>query len=165
VTDRNELLQNLTQQLAQEETFLRQFHDVLMEEHQTLSERKREQLEGVVQRKQSILDEFQQAVNERMETLKQLGMDEGMDANQVKDFLDDCAKDIPEISQSWENLQQLLASCKEQNTVNGAIIEVSTHNLRVAMSILQGKTENAELYDAKGRTRNGDGSSSSLAKA
>jgi flagella synthesis protein FlgN len=165
VADRKALIQQLSQQLAQEESFLRQFHDVLMEEHETLSQRDREALEEVVQRKQSILDEFQQAVKQRLETLKQLGAGEDMDMDQIQGVIEDCAKDAPEMTECWDNLQQLLATCKEQNAVNGAIIEVSAHHLQVALSILHGDTDSTELYDAKGRTRHGDGSSSSLAKA
>lgn len=164
MTDRSALTQQLSQQLAQEETFLRQFLDVLQKEHEILSERKLDALEEVVKHKQSVLDEFQQAVNERMQTLEQLGLDTAEDAS-VQRCIDECADEIPDIAESWENLQHLLEECKEQNIINGAIIEVSTHSLNVALSILSDRTASTELYDAKGKTRPGDGSGSSLAKA
>jgi flagella synthesis protein FlgN len=164
VADRSTLIQQLSQQLAQEETFLRQFRDVLQEEHELLSERELDKLEDVVKRKQSILDEFQQSVNERMQTLQELGL-ETTDSSDIRLIVEGCADNAPEIAESWENLQQLLDECKEQNTINGAIIEVSTNSLKVALSILSDRTANTELYDAKGNTRPGDGSGSSLAKA
>ena len=164
--ERTALFEQLSQQLAQEEIFLRQFHDVLLEEHSILSERKLEEIERVVKHKQGLLDEFQQAVAERMKTLYELGLDQSLtDNTQLQQFMEQCGEELPEISASWGRLQQLLADCKEQNIVNGAIIEISNHSVQVALSILNGKTGKAELYDPKGKTRRGDGSGSSLAKA
>lgn len=164
MTDRSALIQQLSQQLAQEGTFLRQFHDVLLEEHSILSTRELDKLEDVVKHKQSILDEIQQAVNERMQTLQQLGMDNN-EGSEVRRCIDECTGIIPEIGDSWTHLQSLLDECKEQNIINGAIIEISSESLKVALSILSDRTANTQLYDAKGKTRHGDGSGSSLAKA
>lgn len=165
MTERTALIQQLSEQLAQEETFLRQFYDVLLEEHDALSEHDRIHLEQVVHNKQSLLDQFQQAINKRMETLRQLGMSEEATPDVIDEFFKGCSSDIPEIMESWNTLQTLLTDCKEKNAANGAIIEVSTHSVQTALSILHGKAGSTDLYDAKGNTKPGDGSGNSLAKA
>ncbi|MBD3669476.1 MAG: flagellar protein FlgN [Gammaproteobacteria bacterium] len=156
--ERAEIIERLPQQLAQELELLRQFYDVLMEEHDILEQRKTEHLDETTKRKQDLLDEFQGAVSERMALLEPINED-------AQSVMSELAKQHSDIGGPWEELQQLLEQCKEQNIINGAIIEVSQHNLQIALSILTERTASTELYDAKGKTRHGDGSGSSLAKA
>lgn len=167
MTDRSKQLQILSGQLAHEGKLLRQLFDRLQDEHQCLSEKALDKLTAAVEAKKSILDEFDSAVSSRMGTLSGLGLDlEREPQPETLKLIQQCAEEVPEIMQHWKALEELLEQCKEQNTINGAVIEISSHSLQTAYSLLTAPTSGeADLYNAKGISRKGGGSGTSLAKA
>jgi flagella synthesis protein FlgN len=48
----------------------------------------------------------------------------------------------------WQSLLQLIATCKQQNQRNGALVKARTEQVRAALKLLRG-TE-PEIYDPKG---------------
>ena len=168
MSDRNSQLESLSSQLAHEGDLLRQLFDGLQQEHQCLSDKDLDKLTAAVELKKSILDEFDTAVSDRMETLSNLGLDlEHQPQPEIKKFIQTCAKENSEIEQHWKALEELLEQCKEQNTINGAVIEVSSQSLQTAYSLLTAPISGeTNLYNAKGISRKGGGGSGkSLAKA
>lgn len=167
MSDRNTQLKTLSSQLVHEGKLLRQLFDSLQQEHQCLSDKELDKLTAAVEAKQSILDEFNTAVSTRMEMLTKLGLDlEQQPQPEILKLIQKCAEEVPEISQHWEELEELLLQCKEQNAINGAVIEISSHSLQTAYTLLTAPTAgDADLYNAKGVSRKGGGSGNSIAKA
>lgn len=167
MTDRSKQLQILSSQLAHEGKLLRQLFDHLQDEHQCLSEKALDKLTTAVEAKKSVLDEFDIAVSSRMDTLSELGLDlEHEPEPETLKLIQQSAEEVPEIMQYWKALEELLEQCKDQNTINGAIIEVSSHNLQTVYSLLTTpSSDEADLYTAKGMAHKGGGSGKSLAKA
>lgn len=167
MTERSPQLQTLNTQLAQEVDLLRQLYTSLQHEHQCLAEKALDKLTAAVEAKQTLLGEFDSAVSSRMDTLSTLGLDPRHEpqATTLK-LIQDCAKELPEIMQHWLELEGLLEQCKEQNEINGAIIEVSSHSLQTAYALLTASTSGeTDLYNAKGISRKGGGTGNTLAKA
>jgi len=154
-------------QLAHEGKLLRLLFDNLHQEHQCLSEKALDKLTAAVEAKKSILDEFDAAVTKRMETLSSLGLDlEHEPQAKILKLIQECAKEVPDIMQHWKVLEGLLEQCKEQNSINGAIIETSSHSLQTAYAILTAPTSGeTSIYNAKGISRKNGGSGNTLAKA
>ena len=167
MSDRNSLLQTLNTQLAQEATLLRQLLDSMQQEHQCLLEKALDKLTATVEQKKSLLNEFDTAVTCRMETLTNLGHNsQGDTQSTTRLMIQECGKDDPAILDHWTALEELLLQCKEQNEINGAIIEVSSHSLQTAYTLLtRSNSDEADLYNAKGVSRKGGGAGNSLAKA
>ena len=167
MTDSSSQLQTLATQLAQEVTLLRQLLESLQQEHQCLADKALDQLTAAVEQKKSLLDQFDVAVTSRMETLSTLGLDlQGDTQSNTLEIIRDCGKDLPEIMDHWSDLEGLLQQCKEQNEINGAVIEVSSHSLQTAYTLLTASNAGeADLYNAKGISRKGGGTGNSLAKA
>ena len=146
---------------------MRQLFDSLQQEHQYLADKALDKLTSTVEQKKNLLDEFDAAVTNRMETLSTLGLDLQGDAQSTTlEFIKECGKDAPEIMRHWSNLEGLLQQCKEQNEINGAVIDISSHSLQTAYALLTApNSEEANLYTAKGISRRGGGTGNSLAKA
>ena len=167
MSDRSVLLKKLSTHLAQEVVLLGQVFSALEKEHQYLSEKALEQLSSAVANKSAALSEFEQAVAIRMDTLAELGLDlENTPHSHSLKLIQECGNELPEILAHWSTLESLLQQCQEQNAINGAIIEISSHSLQTAYSILTAPTSGTpNLYDAKGISRKGSGTGNSLAKA
>ena len=167
MTDRSTQLQTLSTQLAHELTLLRQLYDILLQEHRFLADKALDELTATVGTKSQLLDEFDAAVTARMATLTALGLDTQSDTpSATRQLIETCATEVPEIAQYWSELEELLGQCQEQNAINGAVIEISSHSLQTAYAILTASDSNkTDLYNAKGISRKGGGTGNSLAKA
>ena len=69
-----------------------------------------------------------------------------------------------QIRQNWNEIEQLSRQCKEINQVNGAIIEAKRRSVQSRLSILRGEFINNVLYGMKGTPLSDKGTSQSLAQ-
>ena len=58
----------------------------------------------------------------------------------------------------WDELQNLLRRCRQQNLVNGGVIEMSRRLAREVLATLRGTVPGSEVYDRCGERRPTDGS-------
>ena len=58
----------------------------------------------------------------------------------------------------WDELQDLLRRCRQQNLVNGGVIEMSRRLAREVLATLRGTVPGSEVYDRCGERRPTDGS-------
>lgn len=167
MTEHSNHLQTLSSQLADEGNLLRRLLDNLTQEHQCLSDKALDMLTAAVEAKKTTLDEFEAAVSSRMETLSRLGLDLQHEPQpEIFKLIQECSDQLPEIMQYWKELEVLLEQCKEQNAINGAVIEISSHSLQTAYKLLTTPiTGESALYNAKGISRKGGGTGNTLAKA
>ena len=105
----------------------------LEDEHQALRLGDTESLNAVGARKAELVVELEQLEQERELMLQVDG--------QPQD---------PATTQSWQNLLNLMAECRERNEHNGSLVRWRREHVAQALRVLRG--EQLELYDASGLT-------------
>lgn len=112
---------------------LASLEQLLDEERAALARRDAATLEGVLVRKQALLDELQAqapgAAPERM-ARDDLGSDEQAD---------------------WQAVRDSLARCAQANETNGAAVALGRQSMDQLFNLLTGRTGGSNVYDARGR--------------
>lgn len=124
--------------------------DVLHREQEALGQRDADTVEGVVTEKQAVIGRLEELQGERLGLMDEGGYtrdSEGMAALVVA---------APEalsadLDNAWQDFEERLQRCQEQNQVNGQVLESSIRQTRQALSILVGggATESG-LYNRDG---------------
>jgi len=145
---------NQLQQLIQgEKELVANLLELLKHEEQVLVKRDVDGIEKAVAAKQLIISELEKLAVERSNVLKNNGCSD--DKEGFEGYLSQLdERTSTALEQEWEQLQELLKSCQDQNQVNGHILDSSRRNTEKALSLLVGKGEEGDtrLYDEKGAT-------------
>jgi flagellar biosynthesis/type III secretory pathway chaperone len=64
---------------------------------------------------------------------------------------------MPDLVPLWDDLQDLLRRCRQQNLVNGGVIEMSRRFAREVLATLRGTAPGSDLYGRCGERRHTDG--------
>ncbi|MCU0936332.1 MAG: flagellar protein FlgN [Gammaproteobacteria bacterium] len=64
---------------------------------------------------------------------------------------------LPDLVPLWDDLQDLLGQCRQQNLVNGGVIEMSRRFAREVLATLRGTAPGSDLYGRCGERRHTDG--------
>lgn len=153
--------QNLLHLLDQEVEQASFLLEALNEEHTALNERQSDRIEAAVKAKQERLANFERCEQQRKRWLQQAGVAE--QAGEIRDFLRKQESQPEELVALWDRLIATAGQCREQNRVNGALVEIHRRHVQRALDILRG-TQETPTYGPYGETRSGD-DTHSLAKA
>lgn len=130
---------SLQQLLSQQLETVKQFYQLLEQEHEALIGRQPELLNQVLAEKQAILEKIAET-DSKMQTHPEVAS--------LK------APQDPAMAENMAEIKQLFAQCQEKNDINGEIIEMSLRTTRHLTAVLnQAKAANSLTYDAKGKAK------------
>lgn len=136
---------------------------VLQHEHTLLSGRDASAIERTAEEKQHFLAQLDASGQAHSAALRAAGYAEHTQS--MQDWLRQLDQHTgSQLTPLWQRLESLLTACRQQNQINGGIIEISRRHTQRALGILHGKSEETELYSPGGATC-GTGFSRTLARA
>ncbi len=149
--------------LSGEELCLSRLQRSLEQEKRALENRQLGALEEAVKEKESALAEAAELHRRRANLLEQHGFSN--DESGIRRCIEQCAPSLSrELRPLWGRLHDLIRSCRDQNLVNGQILELNRQSLRQTLEILTQGAGTVELYTPQGRSTHQPGSAP-LAKA
>ncbi|MEM5530509.1 flagellar protein FlgN [Gammaproteobacteria bacterium AS21] len=122
----------------------------LADELNALSERDIEKIKLSTFKKTQILSEFSSNTELRNKLLKSKDLEPSKES--IIAFFASCTDQplLSECQNNWNELEITLKDVIKANTVNEQVVKKNKSNITSILSILQGKTKNNMLYDAKG---------------
>ena len=133
----------------------------LRDEHDALQQRSASAIEAALEQKTQRLAVFEKQEVERRALLKALHVTDSRQA--VDDFIAVQPAHASTLRQRWNQLLKLADECRNQNQLNGALVETQRRHVQRALDILSGTPESA-TYGPSGSTDRRSGSHT-LAKA
>lgn len=146
--------------MTREQDGLSRLHQLLDAEHAAIAARDTAALDQLITAKLPLLAELEGFARERLSLLQKAGL--SADRAGFEALLSREGNDTPTLMKQWDALQELLEACREQNRVNGLVLDASYRATQQALGILLGQTREAETYDARGAVRNGSFRQTSL---
>ncbi|WP_201069041.1 MULTISPECIES: flagella synthesis protein FlgN [Thiorhodovibrio] len=133
-----------------------QLEKLLLEETATLDGRDPEHLQALVENKQRVLEQIEQATAGLQQIVEAAGHTftaDGMDA-----FLKDgepTAAEHETATVGWKRLRELAASCELMNRTNAQAIERGRQRVATALKLIRGEDDNGNTYSAQGHSQSG----------
>ncbi|MCW9023747.1 MAG: flagellar protein FlgN [Gammaproteobacteria bacterium] len=130
---------------------LQKLEQTLADEFTALSNDDFEQIQQTAQDKNTVFETLEKLEQQRQQHLADAGLD--LNSTGVMAYLDRQTANIKsEMSQSWEQIEVLTQHCRQQNAVNGIILEKNRRRIEKALSILKGQiTDTHATYSANGK--------------
>ncbi|CDZ79045.1 FlgN protein [Legionella massiliensis] len=135
--------------------------DHLSEEKIALMERQFEELEALAQKKEELSQQLENSAKQRVEILEISNYDNNAKQS-LQIFLKQCdSEQATKIEQLNKQLAEKLATCREQNSVNGQVIATNLNTRQEIISILTGQVNNDAIntYTATGSVSSSNESS------
>lgn len=130
-----------------------QLMSLLQEERDVISVSNGDALEAVTSSKEKLATAIQFNTRQCSQQLQQAGF--GNNDLSLSKYIDSCSE--PYTSQfrsAWNDLQSVLKQCQEENRINGKLISSSQRQIKQALSIIQGKPVEEDLYGKSGKSIN-----------
>lgn len=137
--------------LEDELRFASSLLELLCAEREALSENNASALEKIAGQKRNVAEQLETSAERRsaylLETI-------GAASPDLRDYLDaaPASEESRQLTTLWEELAALLNDCREQNRLNGSILESSQRSIKQAIALLQGQGQAGELYGRAGKT-------------
>jgi len=131
--------------------------ELLKEEQEVLGHRDTAALTQLAERKLMLTGQLEQQTGLLAKLLSENGL--RLDRSGIQQCLN-----TPELEERWHSLQKLLTGCRDDNYINGNIIEVSKHTTQKMLRLLTGDGDDTEIYGSAGKVEHGM-ESTRLAKA
>lgn len=147
----NDYYQSLIQALEQQHSHILCMLDILNEEHRTLSSTDIGNFERVVVKKQAQVKRLEETKNQ----LNLIGDTTGGNLSSYIERMSE-GKNKSHIRNLWDDFQETVDKCRQQNLINNRIMDASSTHLRQSIRILRGDTSEsaAGLYGASGQQKN-----------
>lgn len=124
---------------------------ILQTEHDAIARRDTDILQQAVTQKQALLAQLEASHGQRLQLISDVGLVSGRGGFET--LIEQCADAGHDLRSRWSELKATLASCQQQNQLNGAVLESSRRTTHRALSILLGgQTDGPELYDQAGKS-------------
>lgn len=125
--------------------------DLLCAEQDALAKNNSSDLEELAGQKRELAEQLEISAGRRSKHMLETT---GMATADVQDYIDNLpsTENGRQLKVLWEQLVALLGTCREQNRLNGSILESSQRSIRQAIALLQGQGQDGELYGRAGRT-------------
>lgn len=149
--------------LEQEIQFSEQLLKALQEEYNALTRADPAAIDAKARDKQRLFDAIERLEHARLTLLTEAGC-EGDVAGVEGYIARHATQQRGELNRLWSHLTEIVSACRDQNTVNGNIIEVCGQRARQALTLLRGQMTDNSLYDPSGKPVGGR-STHSLIKA
>ena len=120
--------------------------DILCEEHRALTNRDIETLGRIVHEKKQQVIELESLARERDAILRELGFTVGREG--IESWLHQRSNGAA--LGLWKELQDLLLRGRQQNRINGGLVEINRRCTQRALGLLQGQPPEQEIYGPTG---------------
>jgi len=131
--------------------YLQQLLLALDNEHKALVDKNIDSIQSIAEEKIVLMEHLEDLNKERRSLLDNAGLD--ITSTGVGDFLQNSKSPrAPQMKALWDEISNISKQCDKQNNINGIIIESNKRHTENALSILQGKPQNTELYSNKGES-------------
>ncbi len=131
--------------LRQEISVLSELHDVLIKELVALKERNTDLVAELSEEKTSMLDKLGMLDNQR-----QLYLENEKHHYEIHDEKTSFSSEVKLLN---NEIQNYLKKCKQQNKINGGVIEISQLFNEKILDIFYGNTDKQTTYSAEGRNK------------
>lgn len=131
--------------LKQETSLLNELHDVLIKELVALKERNTDLIAELSKEKTSMLDQLGMLDNQRQLYLE--------NEKHHYEIHDEKTSFSSEVKLLHNEIQDYLKKCKQQNKINGGVIEISQLFNEKILDIFYGNTDKQTTYSAEGRNK------------
>ncbi len=128
-----------------------QLMELLEQEFAALNERKLEQLQQLLDKKQPLLAQLNNNAGQRSTLLRQQGF--SADAQGFAQLASQSAAG-PQLKQLHDSLNKLIERCQNANMRNGRLIRTNQLSVNSALNIIRGGNNEPSLYDKSGSTAN-----------
>ncbi|EIC22163.1 flagella synthesis protein FlgN [Thiorhodovibrio frisius] len=128
-----------------------QLETLLLEETAAVDGRDPEHLNALVENKQQVLEQIEQATATLQRSVEEAGQAFTPDGLEV--FLrasDGTTEERDHASARWKRLRELAASCEIMNRANAEAVERSRLRVTTALKIIRGEDDNGNTYSAQG---------------
>jgi len=116
-----------------------------------LSHREFDALPGYAEEKAALVAQLETRDGECRALLESAGFD--AKSTGIEQYLrEHDAKQIAPLPDLWRQLSALLAECRDQNRINGGIIELSRQHIELSLALVRGCDTDGSGYDPKGKT-------------
>jgi len=141
---KNQLIENTLNKILSD---LNDLFKLLMKEKNLLSASDFDQITYIAEQKKQIITniEMQDTKFKSMLNTKQY-------INTGKSIHDIIADNVPECMNLWVEIETLLKSCKDKNSVNGIVLSNNRRHIRDSIAILQGQSSEILTYGASGES-------------
>jgi flagella synthesis protein FlgN len=144
-------IEQLQQCLLEEDALVVEFTELLGSETVALTERQSfNALNAITESKNGIAARLHQLSARRDEILAELGLPPGHAGT------NEAAAHYPDIEPVWRQLLDRCAAAAGINDRNGALIDMQLRYTEEALDALQALTKRSNLYEANGRSRQGN---------
>lgn len=151
--------ETLLQHLQTEQSALQALHAILLKEQEALAGNDIDALNEITQEKAQQVEQINELISSRGEHMAKLGLANDQDgmAEALGKAPSNALRD--EAQGLWQQNQDLLENCQQQNQVNGIVIEAGTQSTQLVLDILQqpATPPATTTYDKKGRTNQSNG--------
>lgn len=131
----------------------KQLMTLLQDERDALSTNDGNALEVITNSKEKLAEKIQINTRKCSQQLLEAGFGEGNIS--LTKYIETCAEPLAtQFKSAWDNLQSILKQCQEENRINGKLINSSQRRIKQALSILQGKPVEEDLYGKGGKSVN-----------
>lgn len=137
--------------LEDEVTYATDLLELLSAERDALSKNDSNELEAVAKQKRELAEQLETSAERRSKHLLETT---GLATADMQDYIDNAPStdDQQPLKVLWEQLIEVLSQCREQNRLNGSILESSQRSIKQAIALLQGHGQAGELYGRAGKT-------------
>lgn len=140
------LCKQLKQLLEKDLADLQQLDQTLQEESKALSERDAQNISAFAELKSNLVDQIRQRAKAKARLLATSGAE--IHPGQVRQGIDQF--NDPDLCRLWDESLDRLQHCKEQNLVNGLVIQRSKQRTEHLMDLVRGKPKKQNLYGQRG---------------
>ncbi len=149
--------------LSTEKLCLLRLKQSLEHEQTALETRQTDALKQAVTDKKNTLNETARLQKRRAHLLQQYGFSN--DDSGISRCIASCSPSLSkELHLLWKQMYTLTEQCRNQNLINGRILELNDRCIRQTLAILTNGTQPVELYSSQGVSSR-QGNPTSLAKA
>lgn len=104
-------------------------------------------IEALANAKAERIEQLEQLHAQRVQLLRQAGCDGSRDG---MDLFLRRSRSGAELRSAWQQLLETISACRDQNQINGIIVESTRRSLRDTLSILQGQQPDDATYGENG---------------
>jgi len=124
---------------------------ILTQEHEALLNKEPEQIQLITDSKDAIKNRMQKNLLQRDRFLKTLSLPIGNKGTQaLVDYFSGS-----DAEKNWNEFTKLATALKEQNEINGGIVNLSLRHNRAALNIFTGQSTETYTYGPGGQSRKG----------
>ncbi len=152
-------LEELDEVLEQEAQAATQLLTILRRERKALGSRDLEAIGESAREKEEAITELERLATRQNELLGLVGIDPG--ARDLRGALRSAG--LEGLAERWQVLLDVLAQCRQQNLINGGVIEMSRRFAQQVLEGLRGASPDGRLYGPDGDARGDSGSRGPLA--